>query len=104
MAGSRSYERSYTPPPWWLAELRQAIESVGWTHAGVAAAASKAAGRDPPWDGSRVTKFLQGKNQTLELTLALADAVGIAPPVFEARSKSDAEEFRKLQRKLEGPS
>ena len=90
------YDSSYQPPDWWMKAFRKVVDAQ--THAVIAASASAAMKRTHPWDASRITKFAQGKNRTLQLTWGISRALGIPQPIFEA---GDEREARALQNWLD---
>lgn len=101
------YEHGYDVPKWWLDELRSAMglnagQEKTWDRAELAARASAEHGRATPWDTSRITRLLQNRNVTLELVIAVSKAVGISPPVFEARTKAEADAMLQTSRRFDG--
>jgi len=86
------YDPGYQPPGWWQDEAKRIIET-DWKgrRAELGAQAAKAVGRNAPWDATRITKFIAGDNQTLKMTLGIAAAIGLPPPIIEARTMAEAQ-------------
>jgi len=96
----KEYDPAYDPPNWWLDELRRVL-GLGsgvktWERVDLAEHASSLAGRK--WDGTRITKLLKRQNPTMVLVQAISAAASITPPIFEARSKEEAEDFLRIRR------
>lgn len=92
------YERTGKPqlPSWWTDMAWPRLKDANYGE--VAAKASIVAGRESPWRGDSITKFVQGTARTRELANGISRALGIPQPFFTARSEREA---RALQAVME---
>ena len=84
------YERSGKPtlPDWWTRIAFPLLKAADYGQ--VAAKASVYAGRQNPWRGDAISKFVSGTARTRELANGISRALGIPQPFFTARSEKEA--------------
>ena len=100
---SDSYERMGKPiiPDWWMGQLQEKLRDPELNYAELAREVSGVVGRKNPWGGDAITKFKQGKTRTWEMALGLSHVLGLLPPMFIARTETEAGRMYKVSQELE---
>jgi hypothetical protein len=103
MARYSSHERgdAVDLPSWWLDRVNEIKELRGDTITELGKLLAEAAGRATSFDHGTVSRFLNNKVTTRQLTEAFAKLYGIPSPFFEARSLDEAMAMQGLSRKYD---
>ena len=80
----------YEPPSWWVEAMLNAMKLAKKTNEALGRECAAAIGRSTPWDGSAISRYMNNKNRTREMTYGLAIVLVIPPPFFEARDMTEA--------------
>lgn len=90
MKESAPRDRPFDPDDWWWDLVKEARERSSLGQEELALRVSELAGRTPPWNRSKVSRFFDRDNVTAEFVEALSRLWSIPRPVFVPASEEDA--------------